>query len=161
MSSQETNDVLPRRKSDDEADLDITPMIDITFLLLAFFVMVSKMDPQLPVDLPQALNGDVIPEKNCVVLVVLKGAGDDEYSIYKGLTKAGADKIVGDDPVEQEEQIAQYVEETLSRNPTIQTILIKAEGEVTTGAVETVKRGVAGSELGLTRKLYVAVESTQ
>ncbi len=78
MSSQETNDVLPRRKSDDEADLDITPMIDITFLLLAFFVMVSKMDPQLPVDLPQALNGDVIPEKNCVVLVVLKGAGDDE-----------------------------------------------------------------------------------
>ncbi len=161
MSSQETNDVLPRRKSDDEADLDITPMIDITFLLLAFFVMVSKMDPQLPVDLPQALNGDVIPEKNCVVLVVLKGAGDDEYSIYKGLTKSGADKIVGDDPVEQEEQIAEYVEQTLSRNPVIQTILIKAEGEVTTGAVETVKRGVAGSELGLTRKLYVAVESTQ
>ncbi len=63
--------------------------------------------------------------------------------------------------MEQEEQIAEYVEQTLSRNPVIQTILIKAEGEVTTGAVETVKRGVAGSELGLTRKLYVAVESTQ
>ena len=88
MSSQEINDVLPRRKSDDETDLDITPMIDITFLLLAFFVMVSKMDPQLPVDLPPALNGQTIPDKTAVVLVVLKGEGDDDYTIYKGRTKS-------------------------------------------------------------------------
>lgn len=161
MSSQETNEVLPRRKPDEDADLDITPMIDITFLLLAFFVMVSKMDPQLPVNLPQALNGDVVPEKNCVVLVVLKGEGDDDYTIFKGRTKSGSDAVVGDNPIEQEEQIAQYVEDTLSRNPKIQAILIKAEGDVKTGAVETVKRGVAGSELGLTRRLYVAVETAQ
>ena len=161
MSSQENEEVLPRRKSDDESDLDITPMIDITFLLLAFFVMVSKMDPQMAVKLPQALNGDVIPEKNCVVLVILKGEGDDDFSIYKGLSKSDANKVTGDDPVELEEQIAEYVEETLSRNPKIQAVLIKAEGEVTTGAVETAKRGVAGSELGLTRQLYVGVESTQ
>jgi len=161
MSSQETDEVLPRRKPDEDADLDITPMIDITFLLLAFFVMVSKMDPQLPVNLPQALNGDVVPEKNCVVLVVLKGEGDDDYTIFKGRTKSGSDAVVGDNPIEQEEQIAQYVEDTLSRNPKIQAILIKAEGDVKTGAVETVKRGVAGSELGLTRRLYVAVETAQ
>ena len=161
MSSQENNDVLPRRTSDDESDLDITPMIDITFLLLAFFVMVSKMDPQLPVKLPQALNGDVIPDKNAVVLVILKGEGDDDFTIFNGRTKSGADKVTGDDPVEQEEQIAEYVEESLSRNPQLQIVLIKAEGDVKTGAVETVKRGVAGSELGLTRKLYVAVETTQ
>ena len=161
MSSQETNEVLPRRKPDEDADLDITPMIDITFLLLAFFVMVSKMDPQLPVNLPQALNGDVVPEKNCVVLVVLKGEGDDDYTIFKGRTKSGSDAVVGDNPIEQEEQIAQYVEDTLSRNPKIQAILIKAEGDVKAGAVETVKRGVAGSELGLTRRLYVAVETAQ
>ena len=161
MSSQESNEVLPRRKSDDDADLDITPMIDITFLLLAFFVMVSKMDPQLPVNLPQALNGDVIPEKNCVVLVVLKGEGDDDFTIFKGRTKSGANAVVGDDPIEQEQQIADYVEDTLSRNPKIQAVLIKAEGDVRVGAVETVKRGVAGSELGLTRRLYVAVETAQ
>lgn len=161
MTSQENEDVLPRRKSDEDADLDITPMIDITFLLLAFFVMVSKMDPQLPVSLPQALNGDVIPEKNCVVLVVLKGEGDDGYTIYKGRTKDNAAAVVGDDPVEMESQIAEYVEDTLSRNPKIQAVLIKAEGDVKTGAVETVKRGVAGSDLGLTRRLYVAVETTQ
>jgi len=161
MSSQETNEVLPRRKPDEDADLDITPMIDITFLLLAFFVMVSKMDPQLPVNLPQALNGDVVHEKNCVVLVVLKGEGDGDYTIFKGRTKSGSDAVVGDDPIEQEEQIAQYVEDALSRNPKIQAILIKAEGDVKTGAVETVKRGVAGSELGLTRRLYVAVETAQ
>ena len=36
--------VMPRRKRDDD-EMDITPMIDITFLLLIFFVVASKMDP--------------------------------------------------------------------------------------------------------------------
>ena len=92
---------------------------------------------------------------------VLEREGDDDYTIFKGRTKSGSDAVVGDNPIEQEEQIAQYVEDTLSRNPKIQAILIKAEGDVKTGAVETVKRGVAGSELGLTRRLYVAVETAQ
>lgn len=161
MSKTNTEDVLPRRKMKDEADLDITPMIDITFLLLAFFVMVSKMDPQLPVKLPQALNGDPIPEKNCVVLVVIKGAGEDEYKIYKGRTKDDAAIVAATEPIDQEAEIADYVESTLSRMPKLQGVMIKAEGEVKTGVIETVKRGVAGSELALTRQLYVAVESPQ
>ena len=158
MSVQE--DVLPRRKTEDEADLDITPMIDITFLLLAFFVMVSKMDPQMPVDLPASQNGETVPEKNCVVLVILKGEGDMDYTILKGRTKDDANRIQSDEPIEQEREIAEYVENTLSSNPKIQAVLIKAEGEVKTGAVETAKRGIAASELGRTRNLFVAVETT-
>ena len=161
MTKTNPDDILPRRKTEEEADLDITPMIDITFLLLAFFVMVSKMDPQLPVKLPPALNGDVVPEKNCVVLVILKGDGDDDYKIYKGRTKDESAVITATEPIDQEAEIAEFVENELSRNPKIQAVLIKAEGDVKTGAVETVKRGIAGSALGVTRQLFVAVESKQ
>ena len=34
---------LGRAKKKDEADLDITPMIDVTFLLLIFFMVTSTM----------------------------------------------------------------------------------------------------------------------
>ena len=49
-------EVKPRREMGDD-ELDITPMIDIVFLLLAFFVVVSKMDPKPAVDLPIAKYG--------------------------------------------------------------------------------------------------------
>ena len=161
MTTANPDSVIPHRKIKDDADLDITPMIDITFLLLAFFVMVSKMDPQIPVKLPQALNGQAIPERNCVVLVVIKGAGTDEYNIYKGRTKDESALVRAADPVEQEAEIADYVENQLSQYPNMQGVLIKAEGDIKTGSVEIVKRGVATSELGRTRQLYVAVESPQ
>ena len=61
-----------RKTKTEDAELDITPMIDITFLLLAFFVMVSKMDPTTAVDLPKAQYGFTVPEKNCVVFVVTR-----------------------------------------------------------------------------------------
>ena len=37
--SEEANIELPKRKRNpDDGELDITPMIDVTFLLLAFFI---------------------------------------------------------------------------------------------------------------------------
>ena len=53
---------LPKRKRNpDDGELDITPMIDITFLLLAFFVVASKMDPQAAIELPKASYGVSVP----------------------------------------------------------------------------------------------------
>ena len=45
----------PPKKKREESELDITPMIDITFLLLAFFVVVSKMDPTLAIPVPKTM----------------------------------------------------------------------------------------------------------
>ena len=58
MAQEEEQFTLPKRKRNkDDGELDITAMIDVTFLLLAFFVVVSKMDPQAAVDLPRASYG--------------------------------------------------------------------------------------------------------
>ena len=150
---------VPPKKKREPAELDITPMIDITFLLLAFFVMVSKMDPQVPIALPRATYGDTVQEKNCVVLIAVVSATDPkEADIFQGKTKDPDKMVTGETPIDKEAVIASYVEDQISLRPTIQAVLIKAEGEVKTGVIELIKRGISGSELAETRQIYVAVE---
>ena len=54
MSNGERIELRKHKRNPEEGEIDITPMIDVTFLLLAFFVVVSRMDPQSAVDLPKA-----------------------------------------------------------------------------------------------------------
>jgi len=156
MSSE--GEIRPRKARMEESELDITPMIDITFLLLAFFVVVSKMDPTTAVDLPRAQYGLSVPEKNCVVFVVTQGLTADDSFIFKGRGKEESAMIPDGDPIVREGAIADYVEQELSARPEVTAILIKAEANVKTKAVELVKRGISGSELGRERQIYVGVE---
>ncbi len=152
---------IPKRKRNpDDGELDITPMIDVTFLLLAFFVVVSRMDPQAAVPLPKASYGFSIPDKNCVTLVLMSD-GADGAIIYKGRSMSPDSKVAPADEQDQEAEIGDFVENELSAHPTKSAILIKADGEVRTGAVEMLKRGIANSELAKTRKIYVGVEEEQ
>ena len=150
---------LPKRKRNpDDGELDITPMIDITFLLLAFFVVASKMDPQAAIELPKASYGVSVPEKAAVTLLItLEESG--EYKIFKG--KSENNPVVATEPEEVEDEIAQFVQNELGKNPEKTSILIKAAGEVKTGTVEMVRRGVAGSEMAGERKVYVGVKEEQ
>ncbi len=151
---------LPKRKRNpDDGELDVTPMIDIVFLLLAFFVVSSKMDPQAAIPLPKASYGIAIPEKAAVTLLVTLEEGTDNYTIFKG--KNENNPVLATDPESIEEEIAQFVQDELGANPEKTSILIKAAGEVKTGTVEMVRRGVAGSEMAAERKVYVGVEEEQ
>lgn len=47
----------PKKSKLDEADLDITPMIDVTFLLLIFFMVTSTMQGTPDKDIPPARSG--------------------------------------------------------------------------------------------------------
>lgn len=147
----------PKRKKED-AELDMTAMIDVTFLLLAFFVVVSKMDPQKTVDLPVATVTFNVPEKNCVVLVATADADTESYKLFKGTSMNEADLIPLNDPDMLEEEVGAYVEGEFSLHPTKEAILIKGEGDVRTGLIEMIKRGINMSELASSRKIHVAVE---
>ncbi|MBX3418471.1 MAG: biopolymer transporter ExbD [Pirellulaceae bacterium] len=152
-------EIKSRPKKREDTEMDITPMIDMTFLLLAFFIMCSKMDPTVAVDLPGAFYGDPVSEKDSVVLVVAAGATKADYTIYKG--RSDEYPISETEPMAQEEAVAMYVQQELSARPDVQAVVIKAEGKVKSGAVETVKRGVIQAELAEGRRLYVAVEEKQ
>ena len=160
--SEETQITLKKRKENpDDGELDITPMIDITFLLLAFFVVVSKMDPQAAVDLPKASYGLSVQDKECVVLIVAKDESGSKTNFYAGRSKDPEIAINGSDPEVIEEAIGSYVQEQLSSHPELTSILVKAEGNVSVGDFETAKRGVANAELSSSRKLYAGIKEEQ
>ncbi len=58
MRTQSNGKTSRRGKRSVDADLDITPMIDVTFLLLIFFMVTSTMQPIRDKDIPPAANGD-------------------------------------------------------------------------------------------------------
>lgn len=160
--AEETAMDLPKRKRTEEADLDITAMIDVTFLLLAFFVVVSKMDPQAAVDLPKASYGESIPDKNCVTIIVIADKDDSEkVMIYKGKSMGEDTLVAAEDPEAIESEIGEFVENEFSQYPTKSAVLVKASGKVKTGMIEIVKRGIGQSELATTRQIFVGIEEKQ
>ena len=50
--------------------MDITPMIDITFLLLIFFLVCSTMSQATSVKLPPARHGKGVDEKTAVIITI-------------------------------------------------------------------------------------------
>lgn len=163
MSSRQELDqpFQPRKHKQDDNELDITPMIDITFLLLSFFVVASKMDPSAAVPIPPARFGATVSEKNCVCLLVFEGSDPDNPKIFRGRSKDEKDRFTNLEPTVLEEEIARYVDSEISKRPNVEGILIKAAGEVTSGIVQTVQRGVSQSEMAAERPLYMGVEEAE
>ena len=75
---------LKRKRRGDDDEMDITPMIDITFLLLIFFLVASKMDEAAALKLPPARHGLPVGARNAVVISVTQGGPDGGALIYKG-----------------------------------------------------------------------------
>ena len=75
-AAEEEPPIRIRRKRNDDDEMDITPMIDITFLLLIFFLVAAKMESQGALELPPARYGTPVSAKNSVVLIVSQAGGD-------------------------------------------------------------------------------------
>lgn len=87
--------VLPRRAFEDEAEMDITPMIDITFLLLIFFLVASRPDDSNRIDLPQARYGRGVSQRESIIFSVTEG-GLDLAPVYLGNGRDPKNRLDGD-----------------------------------------------------------------
>ncbi|MEE8452301.1 MAG: biopolymer transporter ExbD [Thermoguttaceae bacterium] len=101
---------IARRPIKDSADLDITPMIDITFLLLIFFLVASTSDMKDSVKLPGARHGKGVSETTAIIITVDERGGPGLALVYIGDGTKG-DRLP-DDPAIQEERIAAAVQES-------------------------------------------------
>ena len=139
--------VLPKRqrRMTDDDDLDITPMIDVTFLLLIYFMVVSQMDPGKQVDLPRADYGQSVASQNAIV-VTLSQRPDGELLVYRGDGKD--DLIVAADVEDQEQAVATYVQQVRAAMPTADRVFLKAEGRVRHREVNRISR-VIGEAIDL------------
>ena len=147
---EEVGAVLPRRPVSDSADMDITPMIDITFLLLIFFLVCSTASPQGAVELPPARHGSGVSDRTSVVLTVVNRGSSGPALVYVADGRKGSP--LPDDQDLQATEIANAVEQGLQEGKS--TVLIKAEKGVKHGDVWRVETAVGRVE-GV--KLHVAV----
>lgn len=123
-----------RPPMDDE--MDITPMIDMTFLLLIFFILTSKMTGEKSYDIPPAKNGSSVATKNCVSILVTRGSGDTP------VVAKGDGALFSDDPEQQAAEIAEYLQLELESGRKTE-VLVRAEGNVTSGQMQKVKIAIS------------------
>jgi biopolymer transport protein ExbD len=59
---------LPRKST----DTDMTPFVDVAFLILSFFMLATKFKPPEPVEIttPGSVNSQIMPDKNAVLIIV-------------------------------------------------------------------------------------------
>jgi biopolymer transport protein ExbD len=148
--------VLSRRKKLEEADMDITPMIDMTFLLLIFFLVTSKLAPKAGVELPKAQHGGAVATKNAIILTV--GPGEPMARVYRGESVEAKDALGGGNAEEQEREIIAYIEseyaESASGADAKDSVLIQAARGLKHRDVARVAKAAARAEI---EKLYIGV----
>lgn len=135
-----------RKKKKEEAELDITPMIDVTFLLLIFFMVTSTMQATPDRDIPPSKSGDnvVKSEWTDVTVGASRTGGEDGEFLWDG-TPVTLDQL--------KEQMIQAATGELK-------ILIYAERDVPNGVVGEVERiiGEVAKETETTIEMSFAVQ---
>ena len=63
-------------------DTDMTPFVDVAFLILSFFMLATKFKPpeKVPIDPPGSVNSDQLPE-NDAVMISIDSAGRVFYAV--------------------------------------------------------------------------------
>lgn len=137
FEEEEEEALIKARSADNEDELDITPMIDITFLLLIFFLVSSKMTAEQAVDLPKARHGGVVAGKESVIIIVKRGTGD-QAEVLKGDNTA-----FSLDVEQQNSEIAEYVQQGFDAGK--KHVIVKAEGNVRQGEIQRVNEAISES----------------
>jgi len=112
-----------RKRFGDEADLDITPMIDVTFLLLIFFMVTSTMQSSPAIELPVAKHGTGVSRNENVIVSVVDEDGT-------------AVLMAGDPPAPEMsiEEIVAYAQEGIENGKS--GIIVKATGTIPSGFIK-------------------------
>jgi biopolymer transport protein TolR len=121
-----------KRRALPTADLDITPMIDVTFLLLIFFMVTSTMQGAPDVEVPPAKHGAGVDTLQATVITIRAPAAPGERPVI----------ILGDGRGEQGDldAVREYVERRRAQD--ISQVIIKADRDVQHGAVQEVAKVV-------------------
>jgi biopolymer transport protein ExbD len=143
----------------EEAEMDITPMIDCTFLLLIFFVLTSKMDSSKSLELPSARHGAAAVEKNCVVIVIAAGDGG-AAKVYLS-EKTDETKLVTGSAEDQEKAVAQHVVSEIRAHPEKKSVIIKAAAGVKHREVARIAKAASAMEDVTVEQLFMGIVQEQ
>jgi len=129
----------PRYRISSHVRMNMTPMIDVTFLLLTFFMLASHFASveKINVDLPQPDNSQAMDRrlKDKVIVNVLYRGSEIEPALRCGPL-----------PVESRAELVEKLEEVAQWNPNTEVIL-RADRRVPYGHVRRIMQSVASSQL--------------
>ena len=129
----------PREKKK-ELDFDITPMIDVVFLLLIFFMVSSTMQQSAPADAPPARNGQGLQADGAIRLALLpEQAGVVEVQLPDGTT------VELEEAVEKKSVLA-AVEAAREADPGSSEIILLADRDASAGSVRKLLKQLAEVE---------------
>lgn len=128
--------------SDEDGEVDLTPMIDIVFLLIVFFMTVANMitAEKQPIEVPVALNSILPEDYGERTTVTVKRDG----SLYAGVY-----------PVTLEE-LSQTLEKAHEENPTVR-VYLRADSSAEHQFVNDVMKACAAA--GLSNVIFAAYQS--
>jgi biopolymer transport protein ExbD len=132
-----------RRRERVDAEMDITPMIDITFLLLIFFLVASKMGQEVGLALPQARNGTAVTEKTSAV-VCLTSEEPGPARIYLGGEANQASRVDSTDLSQQDQAVTSYVNQELANGK--QQVIIRADKAVHHRDVNRIMQAIGAAQ---------------
>ena len=138
-----------KRDRGEDAEMDITPMIDITFLLLIFFIVCSTSDEKSSFELAEARHGKGVSERESVFITV-SAESADPAPVY--LADGIGGESLPNDPDEQSELIREAVEK--GRRDLKENVLIKADRNVAHRDVARVIKAVSAVDGA---KIHLAV----
>jgi biopolymer transport protein ExbD len=113
--------------------MDITPMIDVTFLLLIFFILTNNASKTTAVELPKARHDISVNSRESVVLTIFKTEGEPQVYLSNGKKENGPASL---------SEVTNYVREGVVREK--RNVIILSDTEVPSGFVEEV--ALAASE---------------
>ena len=149
----------PRSRFVDDTEMDITPMIDITFLLLIFFLVASHLESQASVPLPPAQYGATVPVKESVIITLDKGEGDTAR-VFRGDGTEPDREIGSINLLDQEEELIKYIEDEMASGvPRKHFVIIKAARGVKHRDVARIAKSVGKVDKG--QQLHIAVLEQQ
>ncbi len=138
--------VLARKRVKTDDSLDITPMIDVTFLLLIFFLVASVPDVQAALELPRAETGLGVSRKESFTISVAAAVGGAP-EVYLADGRYGAP--LSGSQTEKASHIRSAVEGAARRG--VDDVIIKAESLVKFRDVDWIVRaaGIDGLRVNL------------
>lgn len=146
---------LMKERKIEEAEMDITPMIDITFLLLIFFIVASKMDSPASGELPTAVANRPIMADKAIVLNIEKN-GDGVKVTAPPQWDQTAKQFSGDMEILTGE-VTEYVAQIVAVDEDKQ-VLLQASGLVKHRDISKIAQAVGKVGTDSSKSLYVAVK---
>ena len=131
-----------RRHKVDIGDLDITPMIDVTFLLLIFFMVTSTMKEPATADVPPARHGVGTDSGEAVVVTIARPGG--EGGEVEVLLPDGSRQTLAD--LRRTGALTQLIRTAVASDPPRTEVIINADRDLPHAIVREVSQMVGEVE---------------